>query len=311
VKLTGAHPFWVQGDTAFVNAAQLEVGDDFRLADGRSAELVDIEIEEAASGSPFKTYNFEVADVHTYFVGADGVWVHNASNVDCQTFLAIVNRMAQRDDSSKREAFEKVLKLSNPKNYTVGTPEYQKAVKRATKFDPHLALAAREVMEEAYTEALTGAVPDLSKVPTTKQLYEALGYKFKTEPWNTAGFWQKGKAKKSALQVHHIAQQAHVKKLFDKLNIPWDQSTMDNMPGFLINTLDGRPGAGPSHNALTQLMDRPIAQMIDNLPAAPTVADVNTVLIAMEGKYRQWDADLGPKIGAVMRQWFRSRGVGS
>ena len=31
-------------------------------ASGERAELLDIEIEEAVSGSPFTTYNFEVAD---------------------------------------------------------------------------------------------------------------------------------------------------------------------------------------------------------------------------------------------------------
>jgi hypothetical protein len=31
----------------------------------------------AAAGTTFTTYNFEVQDFHTYFVGDDGVWVHN------------------------------------------------------------------------------------------------------------------------------------------------------------------------------------------------------------------------------------------
>lgn len=39
LSTTGAHPFYVQGENAFVNAADLKLGDDFRLADGRSAEI--------------------------------------------------------------------------------------------------------------------------------------------------------------------------------------------------------------------------------------------------------------------------------
>ncbi len=36
-------------------------------------EKVQYEILE----SPVKVYNFEVEDFHTYFVGEEGVWVHN------------------------------------------------------------------------------------------------------------------------------------------------------------------------------------------------------------------------------------------
>jgi len=50
-----------------------------RLADGRTAVLNDIDVQLAQLGSWFTTYNIEVADYHTYFVGDDGVWVHYSS----------------------------------------------------------------------------------------------------------------------------------------------------------------------------------------------------------------------------------------
>jgi hypothetical protein len=94
LSTTAAHPFYVQGQNAFVAAGNLKLGDDFRLANGQTAELVDIDVEAAAAGSTFTTYNFEVADFHTYFVGEDGVWVHNQGRVICDDLAAFWRRLS-------------------------------------------------------------------------------------------------------------------------------------------------------------------------------------------------------------------------
>jgi hypothetical protein len=41
------------------------------------------------------TYNIEVAEAHTYFVGASGVWVHNAGN-ECERILNVFLRQLRR-----------------------------------------------------------------------------------------------------------------------------------------------------------------------------------------------------------------------
>ena len=78
---TGEHPFYVVNRSGFIPAARLEVGDVLRLADGEKAEVTSLGIEQVVDGETFTTYNFEVADFHTYFVGDAGVWVHNASTL--------------------------------------------------------------------------------------------------------------------------------------------------------------------------------------------------------------------------------------
>ena len=60
--------------------------------EGGVAYIRDIQTER---GPPlgeqvWTTYNFEVADWHTYFVGNQGLWVHNRG-VDCQTLMSFVN----------------------------------------------------------------------------------------------------------------------------------------------------------------------------------------------------------------------------
>jgi Pretoxin HINT domain len=57
-----------------VEAKDLHPGDRVVLSDGNTMRLVSSSekyVEDVA------VYNFEVEDTHSYFVGEDGVWVHN------------------------------------------------------------------------------------------------------------------------------------------------------------------------------------------------------------------------------------------
>ena len=58
----------------WVEAKDLRIGDEAILQDGRLTQIQSI---EQAHVSSTKVYNLEVEDFHTYFVGEDGVWVHN------------------------------------------------------------------------------------------------------------------------------------------------------------------------------------------------------------------------------------------
>ena len=88
--VTAPHPFWVlnREKPCFVPAAELETGDELRLADGGTAEVQTKTLEAKANGETFTTYNFEVVQFHTYFVGHACVWVHNAG-APCERFFAI------------------------------------------------------------------------------------------------------------------------------------------------------------------------------------------------------------------------------
>ena len=102
---TGEHPFWVEQQSKFIAASELHPGSVFKLANGKSAQLSAIDIQDAPDGDVFTTYNFEVQDWHTYFAGEDGVWVHNAGN-PCERVFAVYDRLKRKDGKSVSEAFE-------------------------------------------------------------------------------------------------------------------------------------------------------------------------------------------------------------
>ena len=72
---TETHPFYVN-NRGFVNAGELVVGDKLLDLNGNTLLIESYEIE--LTDEPTTVYNFQVEDYHTYFVGENGVWVHNA-----------------------------------------------------------------------------------------------------------------------------------------------------------------------------------------------------------------------------------------
>jgi hypothetical protein len=78
IETTNEHPFWVPGH-GWVKAGDLAIGDTVTHTDGLAAELVASTHEPHPEG--VSVYNFEVADLHNYFVSASPrappVLVHN------------------------------------------------------------------------------------------------------------------------------------------------------------------------------------------------------------------------------------------
>ncbi len=71
IETTLNHLFWCEGE--WKAAGTLKAGDLLTLADGSQVEVTEITYEDRHT----TVYNMEVADYHTYYVGEDGVWVHN------------------------------------------------------------------------------------------------------------------------------------------------------------------------------------------------------------------------------------------
>ena len=74
LAVTSTHPFYVV-DKGWIHASLLKAGDKLLSDDAKI-----LTVSSATFGSSTKatlTYNFEVADFHTYFVGETGVLVHN------------------------------------------------------------------------------------------------------------------------------------------------------------------------------------------------------------------------------------------
>ena len=85
IVTTETHPFYVKNQ-GFIKAGELIVGDELISVNGEDLIIEKFFIEKAAE--PVDVYNFQVEDYHTYFVGGNKVWVHNADykNANIQSF---------------------------------------------------------------------------------------------------------------------------------------------------------------------------------------------------------------------------------
>jgi hypothetical protein len=94
-KLSGTapHPFWVVEADKFVPIGDLEEGQTLYVRGGEFGKVVSTQRERAPPGGSFTTYNFEVEDFHTYFVGQSGVWVHNTGAAACRRMFSLFDRI--------------------------------------------------------------------------------------------------------------------------------------------------------------------------------------------------------------------------
>lgn len=74
IVTTESHPFYVQG-FGFIQACKLHVGDKLVSVSGETLNVEKSLVEECEE--PVNVYNFQVEHYHTYFVGQNGVLVHN------------------------------------------------------------------------------------------------------------------------------------------------------------------------------------------------------------------------------------------
>lgn len=85
-KVTGTHPLFHLDRKEFVPVEDLMVDDWIAISNGGTAVIRSIERERAEHGNTYTTYNFEVADTHTYFAGEIGIWAHNLGDLCSQPF---------------------------------------------------------------------------------------------------------------------------------------------------------------------------------------------------------------------------------
>jgi len=76
LSVTATHPFY-HADKGWVHASRLKLGDRLTEDDGGTLTVTEVTFNPDAPVN--LTYNLEVADFHTYFVGEDGVLVHNGN----------------------------------------------------------------------------------------------------------------------------------------------------------------------------------------------------------------------------------------
>lgn len=119
--VTAPHPFWVlnRDQPKFLPAEDLHPGDLLCLADGGTALVRTKTLEAKPEGECFTTYNFEVAQFHTYFVGQRGVWVHNEGISICErifsTFTNQLRAIVKETGASLNNARFTALKATRGK----------------------------------------------------------------------------------------------------------------------------------------------------------------------------------------------------
>jgi hypothetical protein len=109
---TGEHPFWVEDLGEFVPMRDLRPGMRLSLArEGATAIVTGNVSKRGPPGERFTTYNFEVADFHTYFVGSAGVWVHNRGLGHCQKVYALYKRYRDSPNAANETPFQTLARM--------------------------------------------------------------------------------------------------------------------------------------------------------------------------------------------------------
>jgi hypothetical protein len=70
---TRSHPYWIEGESKWLRAVELQKGMTLKLINGDLLTVNSVETYAAEED----TYNFEVEQLHNYFVNSSGVLVHN------------------------------------------------------------------------------------------------------------------------------------------------------------------------------------------------------------------------------------------
>lgn len=73
LSTTNEHPWHVVG-SGWIETQYLDIGSEIITSRGEAATVISV----LNSGRNEPTYNFEVEELHNYFVGESGLWVHNA-----------------------------------------------------------------------------------------------------------------------------------------------------------------------------------------------------------------------------------------
>ncbi len=243
---TKGHPFHVRRAgmaAAFLAASALQADDLLTLADGRDAIVNSVRVEHAAEGELFTTYNFTVADHHTYFAGTLPVWVHN-TGLDACSFLEnqVARILSTRNPplTWDTSAGMRVDILAQEMGGII------KDLKQRGKPLPDrlLRLAFAKICQAEYKDFGPGRKhTNLNAFKSVKwwdDFFEEHGIRKGSVPITDG-------VSRTKLQwhIHHLVEDWMLKRLGTS---PPGQKRMD-VPGVVMRGYDnGQPGLGPFHN---------------------------------------------------------------
>ena len=120
IVCTPTHPFYVP-QKGWTEAIQLRAGDRLQLLNGEY--IVVEQVQHELLESPETTYNFEVEDFHTYYVGEEPVLVHNEctpSNSKNYSPEAIADKYNITVEQYHKQVKPEILRQAPPKTHVVG-----------------------------------------------------------------------------------------------------------------------------------------------------------------------------------------------
>lgn len=266
---TGEHPFWREDTREWAEMAELKPNDRLLLIDGQPTTVFANSRQNAPPGKAFTTYNFEVEDFHTYFVGESGVWVHN-TGAPCERIFSVFYSKAKNRpggvDGLRKDRF-KVL-------------EETKAEFRGTTDIPtsSWAQSVKDVQSKMAQDLAAGKI-DVADMPSVKDMR---AFNRRQSAPGTAGN-----------HVHH-AVETWIQR--DKLGLT---EGFDDVPGWMIEGADhtfgaGRPKAGTLAGDLEDAI-KPIA-----------TGNHLEVTTAMKQVYQNRGLD---ELWDVTEAWLTSKGI--
>lgn len=204
--------------TMFMAAGMLQAGDLLTLADGRDAAVQDLRVEQAQPGTTFTTYNFTVADHHTYFAGALPVWVHNKGLIkavdDCGFLGERLNKIV-RDNGNDSSRYFEYLK------------EARESISGTVRSDRIWGNGYKKMTQKMVDGFKAG--DDVDKIPTYNQLKAS-----------RAGTANARKIKQADVDDHHIIPKSVVETLRDEFGSLPANFSLGNVPAVCLSKADHR-----------------------------------------------------------------------
>ncbi len=102
IHATGRHPFWVADGGHWVDAIDLETGDNVVASDGRRIAVVAVSVR----AEDMTAYNLTIDGLHTYYVGRTPVLVHNAGG--CTSLADLPARAVRNLTEDAAYAFQRL-----------------------------------------------------------------------------------------------------------------------------------------------------------------------------------------------------------
>jgi len=135
------HPFWSVDRKEYVQAGSLNLGERLQTFSGDTKRV----IGKLPRPGPEAVYNFEVHGEHVYYVGSDGILVHNAGDDYFRGEEFLVKKLTVREGAGRllRTALKKLELNGDQAHHLIPIAVLRDLSEESTAFAELLELAAR------------------------------------------------------------------------------------------------------------------------------------------------------------------------